>query len=250
MRDLTELKVIMADRRPTPLELESCEYCGIGRLCLSAQLVGGDLQTLKPVVERRFGVRRRQRLYELGARQQALYVVKAGTFKTCEIDADGDEQVLDFYLPGDVLGLEDLSTQRHESDAVALEDSWICAMPVDRMHQGPVADAVMLREMFAVVCRKLSHQREIIHRLGKADATARLAHFLLELSNRFERRHLPGDRFRLPMDRTDIASYLRTTLETVSRSFTTLQQEGCVDVRAKSVAIIDHQALQERAAVG
>lgn len=228
-----------------PLELESCQYCGIGSLCLSEELVGGNLQGLKPVVEQRYQVGRREFLFRARARQSAIYVVKSGSLKTCDVDVDGDEQVLDFYLPGDVLGLEDLSTGFHGANAVALEPSWICVVPLSRLGEDAVSDLGMIKEMYSVVCQMLTRQREITRQLGKTEATTRLAAFLLDISDRLRNRRLPDDSFRLSMDRTDIASYLRTTLETVSRSFGVLQKQGLIEVSAKSVTLLDRRGLAQ-----
>lgn len=233
----------MAPGKKSKYELSSCEFCGIGRLCLSENLLGGDLRQLKPVVERRFGVGRKEPLFRAHTKQSAIYVVKSGSLKTCEFDIDGDEQVLDFHLPGDVIGLEDLSRGAHEADAVALEDSWICAVPVPRLGAGNIDGSLVFREMFAVVCRKLARQQEMIRQLGKAEATERLAGFLLDLSGRLRDRGMDGREFRLSMARADIASYLRTTLETISRAFGVLQRAGSVEVSGKSVRIVDPEAL-------
>ena len=227
-----------------PLELESCQFCGIGSLCLSEELVGGNLQGLKPVVQQRFQVKRRDFLFRARNRQNAIYVVKSGSLKTCDVDVDGDEQVLDFYLPGDVIGLEDLSAGHHGANAVALEPSWICVVPLVRLGSDSVGDLTMIKEMYSVVCQMLTRQREITRQLGKSEATARLAAFLLDISDRLRDRRLPDDRFKLSMDRTDIASYLRTTLETVSRSFGVLQKQGLIKVSAKSVLLCNRQGLE------
>ena len=232
--------------REKPLELESCQYCGIGSLCLSEELVGGNLQGLKPVVQHRFQVERRDFLFRARARQNAIYVVKSGSLKTCDVDVDGDEQVLDFYLPGDVMGLEDLITGFHGANAVALEPSWICVVPLSRLGEDAVSDLSMIKEMYSVVCQMLTRQREITRQLGKTEATIRLAAFLVDISDRLRNRRLPDDSFRLSMDRTDIASYLRTTLETVSRSFGVLQKQGLINVSAKLVTLRDRQGLVQR----
>jgi CRP/FNR family transcriptional regulator len=228
-----------------PLELESCQFCGIGSLCLSEGLVGGNLQSLKPVVQQRFQVKRRENLFRARSRQSSIFVVKSGSLKTCDVDVDGDEQVLDFYLPGDVLGLEDLSTGQHGANAVALEPSWICAVPLSNLGDGAVSDLGMVKEMYSVVCQMLTRQREITRQLGKSEATVRLGAFLLDISNRLSERRLPADQFRLSMDRTDIASYLRTTLETVSRSFSVLQKKGLIQVSAKAVSVTDREGLEQ-----
>ena len=231
-----------AASRHRPPALQSCSDCGIGRLCLSSSLLGGDLQDLKPFIGQQFKLARRERLFDAHTPQKALYVIRAGSMKSSEIDADGDEQVLEFYLPGDVVGLEDLMTRHHRADAVALEETSICTVPLERFEDQSDGNGVF-REMFSVMCCKLSHQRQLIHQLGKADVTARLAAFLMHLSERLADRNLPSNRFRLSMGRTDIASHLRTTLETVSRSFGVLQRQGLIKVRGKHIEILDREGM-------
>ena len=50
-------------------------------------------------------------------------------------------------------------------------------------------------------------------------------------------------RIRLPMSRIDIANYLGLALETVSRGFTRLQEEGLIDVHGRQVTVLDAATL-------
>ncbi len=75
--------------------------------------------------------------------------------------------------------------------------------------------------------------------LGSMRAEERLAAFLLNLSARLVRRGYSSTDFILRMTREDIGSYLGLKLETVSRSFSKLQEEGLITVNNKHITLHD-----------
>jgi CRP/FNR family transcriptional regulator len=79
------------------------------------------------------------------------------------------------------------------------------------------------------------------------DARARVAMFLLNMSRRLKRRGEDDMRFRLSMDRRDIANYLSLTIETVSRTLSWMQKQSMLSVRGKQVQLLDLDALLDTA---
>jgi CRP/FNR family transcriptional regulator len=75
--------------------------------------------------------------------------------------------------------------------------------------------------------------------LGTMRAEERLATFLASLSQRFAARGYSATEFHLRMTRDEIGSYLGLSLETVSRLFSRLQDEGVVAVQQKHIRILD-----------
>jgi CRP/FNR family transcriptional regulator len=82
--------------------------------------------------------------------------------------------------------------------------------------------------------------------LGSMSANERLAAFLLNLSQRFAARGYSEREFHLRMSRAEIGSYLGMTLETVSRTFTALQQEGLLEVDKRHIRVNDLDALKRQ----
>ena len=80
--------------------------------------------------------------------------------------------------------------------------------------------------------------------LGSMRAEQRLAAFLLNLSQRYAARGLSPTRFQLRMSRQEIGSYLGLKLETISRTFSLLQQRGLIHIHIKSIEILDMEGLQ------
>jgi CRP/FNR family transcriptional regulator, anaerobic regulatory protein len=71
---------------------------------------------------------RGEAVHRAGDPLHCLYTIRAGFFKTVQSLDDGREQVTGFHMPGDILGLEAIGTKLHGCDAIALEDSRVCAI--------------------------------------------------------------------------------------------------------------------------
>jgi CRP/FNR family transcriptional regulator, anaerobic regulatory protein len=81
--------------------------------------------------------------------------------------------------------------------------------------------------------------------LGSMRAEERLAAFLLNVSQRFAARGYSATDFHLRMTRDEIGSYLGLKLETVSRAFSKLQEEGLIEVQQKHIRLLDTAALKQ-----
>ena len=84
--------------------------------------------------------------------------------------------------------------------------------------------------------------------LGRKNARARVASFILYLRTRQELLGRPTDPVQMPMTRQDVADFLGLTMETVSRSFSQLRTSGCIAADAPpNVHISDLTALRQAA---
>jgi CRP/FNR family transcriptional regulator len=100
------------------------------------------------------------------------------------------------------------------------------------------------KELFRLMSRDIGHAERMA---AERPADSRLASFLLDVSARMAGPALPLDRIRLPMPRSDVASYLRLAPETVSRLLRRMQDEALVRVRGREVGILDRPELRRLA---
>ncbi|MCB1844406.1 MAG: helix-turn-helix domain-containing protein, partial [Halioglobus sp.] len=188
---------------------------------------------------------RGEMIYIAGRPAHSVYAIRNGSVKTYAVNGAGDEIVQGFYLPGEVIGLESLSDVRHDHFAVALEPTLYCEIQATSL-KSLLVDTIELRQqVMDIMNERLRSVRHDSIARARRDAAAQLAAFLMDLSCRNRRRGLPANCLRLSMDRRDIANFLGLSVETVSRSFTRLQQAGWLDVRGKSVLIAEPHALEE-----
>jgi CRP/FNR family transcriptional regulator len=84
----------------------------------------------------------------------------------------------------------------------------------------------------------MGRDQDHLEMMSRRQATDRVLLFLHSLSERFEALGHDGHAFTLPMTREEIASYLGLVIETVSRSFTRLQEDGVIAVRGRQVKLL------------
>lgn len=190
-------------------------------------------------------VRAGQYLYHNGQPFHALYLVHAGSLKTCELAEDGREQVTGFRMRGDLLGVESIGLPVYGCDVIALEDSVVLELPYPPVlaacHQLPELQAGLTGAM----AREIRRHRSWMLTLGTLSAEQRVAAFLLDIAARMTRLGFSGRHLVLRMGRADIASYLALKHETVSRALSRLEALGYVAVRCREVKLLDPVELRK-----
>jgi CRP/FNR family transcriptional regulator len=189
-------------------------------------------------------LREGESLFLEGGRAQAIYFVRAGTFKnycTCE---DGYEQVLGFTGRGELLGFDGIGGGVYENQAVALEESSVYVVLLRDFFGANPRNPELDRIVFGAVSASLKRRAELADVMAAVAAEVRLARFLMHLSQRMASCGLSPRRFHLRMSRRDIASYLGVAHETVSRSFSALAEGGLVRVDNREVEILDMAGLK------
>jgi len=183
-------------------------------------------------------------LFHEGARAEAVYFVRAGTFKTFRTAEDGYEQVLGFAGRAEVLGFDALCMDSHPNSTVALEESSVYVLLVKDLFGLGQRIPALDRVVHLAVSNALTIRGELASVMAAVAAEVRLARFLVQLSQRMANCGQSPRRFHLRMSRRDIASHLGVAHETVSRSFSALAGWGLVSVDNREVEILDMDGLK------
>jgi CRP/FNR family transcriptional regulator len=222
----------------------ACSQCNLRELCLPFGLDPREVNQLDELVGSRRKIKRQQHLYRSGDGFEAIYAIRAGSFKTDVILEDGRDQVTGFQMAGELLGLDGISTEHHTCNAIALEDSEICAIPFSRLEVLSREIHTLQHHFHKVMSREIVRDHGVMMLLGTMRAEERLAAFLLNLSQRFTARGFSHAEFYLRMTREEIGSYLGLKLETVSRAFSRFQEEGHIAVQQKHIRILNVNGLK------
>lgn len=225
----------------------SCAQCSLQQLCLPAGIDQDDMARLDEIVRRRRPLARSERLFRIGATMEALYVAREGAFKTVAISDDGEEQIIGFHLPGELIGLDALGSGKHRCEAEALGPALVCEVPLDALDEATRAVPGLQAQLLRVIGRSVGRDQDHLEILGRRQAQERIAMFLHGLSERYQQLGHSSSEFSLPMSREDIARYLGLVIETVSRGFTRLQDDGLIKVRGRQLRILDPAGLSTMA---
>ncbi len=222
----------------------ACSNCNLRELCLPLGLLPDELARLDDLVSTRRRVKRGDHLYRAGETFDAIYAIRSGFFKTGVLLSDGRDQVTGFQMAGELLGLDGISTEHHTCNAIALEDSEVCAIPFSRLESLSREIHTLQHHFHKVMSREIVRDHGVMMLLGTMRAEERLAAFLLNLSQRFTARGFSPSEFYLRMTREEIGSYLGLKLETVSRAFSRFQEEGHIAVQQKHIRILNVAGLK------
>ncbi len=237
---------IAADIEPEPVKFKvTCSSCNFRELCLPGGLCDADLQRIEKIVYVRRRLKRGETLFNAGEPFNSVYAVRVGFFKTSVIDNDGREQVMGFFMGGELLGMDGVGSGQYNGTAIALEDSEVCVMPFSLIEDLASHVHALQRNLHSVLAREIVRDHGVMMLLGSMCAEERLAAFLLNLSQRFTARGYSPSEFVLRMTREEIGSYLGLKLETVSRVFSKFQDTGLVAVQQKHIRITDIPGLRE-----
>jgi CRP/FNR family transcriptional regulator len=220
-----------------------CADCMQQTLCMPPDLERKDAARVDAITESTRLVRRGETLYRSSNVFESIYAVRVGSFKTVVVHRDGLEHVTGFYLAGDMLGLDGVSTDRHACDAIALEDSTVCVIPFHLLSKVCRDIEPMQHHVHRMLSAEIVRKASLLMQFGTMSAAQRVAAFLVDLSQRFKARGYSASEFNLRMTREEIGSYLGMKLETVSRMFSRLQDDGLVDSSGKQITIRDMEGL-------
>ncbi|MBR0900664.1 helix-turn-helix domain-containing protein [Bradyrhizobium tropiciagri] len=170
-----------------------------------------------------------------------VYQVISGAVRSYKILEDGRRQIGAFYLPGDVFGLE--ADEAHISSAEAVCETRLLAVKRSALLARVGREKELARQLWNATARELRRFQEHLSLLISS-AEERVLGFLLDM----KRRAAKNGVVELPMCRQDIADYLGLTIETVSRTFTQLEQSGAISLPTSRRVELHRQAMLNRLA--
>jgi CRP/FNR family transcriptional regulator len=137
-----------------------------------------------------------------------------------------------------MLSLQCLGVPVSKTTGVAVEPSFICAVPLGAFSQMCATSVAATIELTRLIAKAGAAARDSLTLIRDKEAHERVAGFLLNVCGRLQLRGAHGRELRLGMNRDDIADYLGLRSETVSRCFSELARRQLIKVRAKRVEIV------------
>jgi len=173
-------------------------------------------------------------IYGEGEPAEYFYKVISGTVRTYKVLNDGRRQIGAFYLPGDIFGFE--TGADHTFSAEAITSTKVLVIKRSAVTALAVRDSSVAQQLLAMTARELARAQNHIMLLIKT-AQERVAGFLLEMAERMR----SGNAVELPMSRQDIADYLGLTIETVSRTLTSLETSAAIELPSSRRIVLRNQ---------
>ena len=230
----------------TPFQCKiQCINCSLKEICFPIGFKEDDFKQLDIVIKQSRRLKKGEYLFHAGEGFTSLFAIRTGFFKTTVNTQDGRDQVTGFFMSGELIGMDGISTNKYACDAVALEDSKVCELPFDRIDELAKYIPKINMHFLRLMSREIVRDQNVMMLLGNMRAEERLAVFLLNLSDRLRARGFAANDFILRMSREEIGSYLGLKLETVSRTLSRFNNDGLISVEHKHIKLLQPDVLQE-----
>ena len=206
-----------------------CDQCKTIQLCLKSWLDKDVIHDIDQISVSLGTWETGQAVYKMEDTVNAMYVVHSGAVKIEKVLEDGTNHIDGFFFTGDLFGLDSLDAKVYGYDAIALERTRICQIPLDRWESQSDGVPRLKRMLISALGKKVRQANDRLLNDRYLSVEKRL---ILFLTNMYKRNAEQNERnnglLRLPMHKGDIASYLGTRPESVSRALKKLEHQGVI----------------------
>ena len=168
-----------------------------------------------------------------------VFEVIEGVLRVFKILSDGRRVITGFIYPGDLLGVS--LRDRYLYSAEAVTPTKLRRFSRQRF-QDEIARSPELRpQLFAQLCDEMAAAQDQMVLLARKNAEERVCSFLLLIARRIHRQPQAAPVIEIPMTRLDMADYLGLTIETVSRTMTSLTGRGIIATAGRHSIVVRNQ---------
>jgi CRP-like cAMP-binding protein len=216
----------------------------VARLRNLIELTPSDLDSLYALIESEQRVEKRRDLVHDGYEFCKLCFVNDGFAARYKLLRNGKRQIVDFVLPGDIVGMPGSFLDRAANSVIAVTDMTlqICSLEsfVGLCYRQP--KFALALSWLAV--QEAANYAEHVVDIGRRTPIERLAHLLLEIHSRLAVVGTAADfSFTLPFTQEMMSDALGLSVPHLNRMLTKLRAEGMIAVNERRVEFVDLKAL-------
>lgn len=222
------------------------ESCILKHFRQYASLGPQDVQFLESLEDRPVVYPRNSNVWHEGSEANSFYVLRSGWAYSSRILQNGNRQILDLFLPGDVIGLREYAYKHRLNSVHTVTDAELCAFPKSQLQTVFATSGLLGQLFFALAAQGQAILLERIINLGRRSARQRVAHLLGELSVRMQSGHATDESLDLlPLSQTVLADLLGLSAVHINRTIRGLREDGLIDLHYQAIKILDVEGLKD-----
>ncbi len=214
-----------------------CQNCQLRNTVLFSGLEEKDFEKIHTPIDQ-YTLPAGSYLYRMGEKAENMFTVRSGSFKLVQYLPDGSQRIVRLIRTTDITGLEALLDENYKHDAIALQPTEVCKLPVPVIKKLSLENPNLHKELLNRWHRALSEADAWLTHLSTGSAKQRIARLLL---------HMFGSNYDLScqlFSREDIGSMLAITTETSSRIIAEFKRKGMLIENGPQSFRLDVEKLQ------
>jgi CRP-like cAMP-binding protein len=217
------------------------------RIYLFSGISEADLEILAHMAVKKTFPRQAIIFWE-GKEAQGFYLLITGQIKLLKSSPEGKEYIIRLVGPGETFAEAAVFGEiPYPATAIALEECHTLFFPKGPFLQHLAASPALARNMLATLSRLMFHLTKQLEDLSLKEVSARLARYILERCQNTHGKIAAGLDCELPTTKTQLAAYLGTISETLSRTLSRFKSLGLIEMDKGKITIVDPTALQKTA---
>ncbi|TDO13850.1 MULTISPECIES: Crp/Fnr family transcriptional regulator [Halomonas] len=205
-----------------------------------------DCARLEQLEQHTHSASKNEVLWHFGAKLQDLYILQSGWACTIRDTRDGESQIIELLLPGDIIGLREFTFQRHVCEAQMISAGTISPFAHEQIVDLIASSAPLAVALFAAIARQeaLLTERMLVnlHR----PARVQVSHFILETFLRLSKiqavdpGHMP-----FPISQRLLSQILGLSPVHINRTLAALERDAVLEKHRAHVVIHDIRRLHD-----
>lgn len=194
--------------------------------------------------------RRAQTLQTEGRSNNEVFLIESGWVSGSILLKSGARQIVSLYLPGDVIGFDDLFRSQTTETLSAITTAVVRRIDRRAVYRSVAANSEFALSVLATVSDVARGLKLQLASIGRTPAQARVAALLLKLAERLTSSSLAdGSTFELLASQNCIGDIVGLTPVHVNRTLMKLSAASLIRRNAQTITIVNVEALRQEAEV-
>ncbi|MBV2091920.1 MAG: Crp/Fnr family transcriptional regulator [Candidatus Thiodiazotropha sp. (ex Ctena orbiculata)] len=209
-----------------------CLKCSLRESVLFADLKEEDFEKLHDPIDQ-YTLPVGSTLYHSGDKGDRMYTVRSGILKLVQYLPDGSQRIVRLIRSTDITGLECILGEAYQHDAVVLQETEVCALPVRVVDNLSKENPALHLELLNRWQRALKEADAWLTELSTGSAKQRVARLLLRLVKDTHESQCSL------FAREDMGAMLGITTETASRTIAEFKRQSLLIETAPNQFLLD-----------
>lgn len=182
-------------------------------------------------------------VYDVNSKAKTAYLVKKGMVKLFSVGAKGTKQIIRMVREGEIVGYYSQFTNEPEvTGCECMVNSVLCELSEYNLQEAFKTDSNLAFTMLQKACSEMKETCISIVNMSQKTVRARAANILVQQLELFEVEE--GNDFPVRISRTDMASWIGTSKESVSRSLNDFMREGLIEMNKETIKVTNLRGLK------
>ncbi len=215
-----------------------CRSCSVRESAVFSGLEEADFGLIHQGITQ-IKLERGEYLYRANDHGSEVFTVRNGLLKLNHTLANGDQRIVSLVRTSELTGMEALIGQPYRQDAIALQATEICKIPVKMLNTLVESNTNMHRKLMERYESALSRAERWISDFSTGSAKQRISRLMLCMTENSDENQC------YLTNREEISNILGLTVETTSRTMAEFKRQGLIEEHQRKSIRCDTAALEK-----